>query len=168
MQNPMSTYFNIQGRISIAAFRQGFVLALAIGLGFAFALSFILFGTLYLPMHPFIWNADPFHQMLFVVIPLFLAAPLIIKRLQDRGKKPHLFALFSGLLVGIHLFGGFDINPAYVPRPTNLEDFVARYVVYAPVMLLGLWLIVDCSFLSGTDGQNQYGKAPKTRDPISA
>ena len=144
----------------MAAFRQNIVIALAIGLGLAFAVSFILFGTIHLPLQPFMWNPDPFHQMLFVLIPLFIAAPLIIKRLQDRGKKPHIFALFAGLLVGMQLFGSFDATPAYLSRNLTLESFVAHYVVYTPIVLLGLWILVSCSFLDGTNGQNQFGRAP--------
>ena len=144
----------------MVAFRQNIVIALAIGLGLAFGVSFILFGTIQLPLQPFMWNPDPFHQMLFVLIPLFLTAPMIIKRLQDRGKKPHIFALFAGLLVGMQLFGSFDATPAYLSRDLTLESFVARYVIYTPIVLLGLWILVSCSFLDGTDGQNQYGRAP--------
>lgn len=167
MQNPMIAHFSLQGRLSMAAFRQNIVIALALGLGVAFALSFILFGTIHLPLQPFMWNPDPFHQMLFMLIPLLLAAPLIIKRLQDRGKKPHLFALFAGLLVGIQLFGGFDPTPAYLLRDLTLEGFVAHYVVYTPIILLGLWILVSCSFLDGTDGQNQFGQAPSTHKNIA-
>lgn len=151
----------------MVAFRQNLVIVLAIGVGMAFAVSFILFGTIQLPMQPFIWNPDPFHQMMFLLIPLFLSAPLIIKRLQDRGKKPHLFALFAGLVVGIQLFGGFDATPAYLVRDVSLETFVARNVVYAPIILLGLWILVSCSFLDGTDGQNQYGQDPSKHKDIA-
>ena len=168
MQNPMITHFSLQGRLSMAAFRQNILITLAIGLGMAFGISFLLFGTFYLPMQPFMWNPDPFHQMLFVLIPLLLSAPLIIKRLQDRGKKPHIFALFAGLLVGMQLFGSFDVTPAYLPRDLTLESFVAHYVVYTPVVLLGLWILVSCSFLDGTDGQNQYGQAPSKRETSAA
>ena len=166
MQNPMIAHFSLQGRVSTAAFRQNIIIVLAIGLGLAFAISFILFGTIHLPMQPFMWNPDPFHQMLFVLIPLFLSAPLIIKRLQDRGKKPHLFALFAGLLVGIQLFGGLNAIPAYYLRDLTLESYVAHYVIYTPIILLGLWIVVSCSFLDGTEGQNQYGKSPSKREPV--
>ena len=152
----------------MAAFRQNIVIALAIGLGLAFGVSFILFGTIHLPLQPFMWAPDPFHQMLFVLIPLFLAAPLIIKRLQDRGKKPHIFALFAGLLVGMQLFGSFDATPAYLSRDLTLESFVAHYVIYAPIILLGLWIVVSCSFLDGTDGKNQYGQAPSKPETSTA
>ena len=168
MQNPMIAHFSLQGRLSMVAFRQNIVIALAIGLGLAFGISFILFGTIHLPLHPFMWNPDPFHQMLFVLIPLFLAAPLIIKRLQDRGKKPHLFALFAGLLIGMQLFGSFDATPAYLSRDLTLESFVAHYVIYAPIVLLGLWIVVSCSFLDGTDGQNQFGQTPLKRETNTA
>ena len=168
MQNPIIAHFSFQGRLSMAAFRQNIVIALAIGLGLAFAVSFILFGTIHLPLQPFMWNPDPFHQMLFVLIPLFLSAPLVIKRLQDRGKKPHIFALFAGLLVGMQLFGSFDATPAYHLRDLTLESFVARYVIYTPIVLLGLWILVSCSFLDGTDGQNQYGRAPSKPETSTA
>ena len=52
MQNQMIAHFSLQGRLSMADFRQNIIIALAIGLGLAFGVSFILFGTIPCPSSP--------------------------------------------------------------------------------------------------------------------
>ena len=160
MQNAFSIHFSFQGRLSRLAFQRCLFFALTVGFFAAYVLAYVLFGTFKLPIHPLIWQPDPFHQLLYFLIPMACAAPLIIKRHHDCGKPPMKVALFAGLCVGTLLFGAGEAGSS-LPVHATLESFVGRFVPYAPITLFGLWLLADCAFKEGTDGQNKYGNQPR-------
>lgn len=134
------------------------------GFGAAYALSVILFGTFILPFVPFMPNPDPAHQLLYTVFPLAFSAPLVIKRQHDRNRSPMFFILYMGLAVGFLLFGASGSTATYPITQAELSAFVAKHVVHAPVTLMGLWLFIECSFLKGVRGPNQYGNDPLDRE----
>ena len=156
----MHIYFNTEGRISPADFRKAILVASAVGLGAAYCLSFALFGATTLPYVPFMPNPDPVHQLLYTVLPLIFSAPLFIKRQHDRNRSPMLFIIYIGMTVGLALFGSGGSTTTHPITQVELQAFVARNVVHAPVSLVGLWLLVECCFLKGIEGPNPYGADP--------
>lgn len=87
---------------------------------------------------------------------------LFIKRLHDRNMGPTIFYIYYGIALLSLLVQALglstqvvDMNGLAIPTPTMLSMALG-----AAVGLLGLYLLVVCGFLKGTDGDNQYGPDP--------
>ncbi|MEM8838824.1 MAG: DUF805 domain-containing protein [Pseudomonadota bacterium] len=149
--------FSIKGRLSPRAFLVRVLLTYGAGFILAWGLSYLLFGTLALPIRPLVVNPDALHVALYSLLPLLLSAPVFIRRLQDRDQKPILFMIYLGMTTGFALF----VEQAPVaPDLSDLEAFVAYHAVHAPVSVIGLWLLWECLFLKGTKGPNRFGRDP--------
>ncbi|MEM8796537.1 MAG: DUF805 domain-containing protein [Pseudomonadota bacterium] len=149
--------FSIKGRLSCRTFLVRVLLTYGAGLILAWGLSYLLFGTLALPIRPLVVNPDALHVALYSVLPLLLSAPVFIRRLQDRDQKPILFMIYLGMTTGFALF--VEQAPL-APDPANLQAFVAYHALHAPVSVIGLWLLWECLFLKGTKGPNRFGPDP--------
>ena len=156
----MRIYFETNGRISAADFRKAVLIVSMIGMGAAYLVSIVLFGTYTLPFVPLMPNPDPIHQALYTILPLVFCVPLFIKRQHDRNRTPMFFMLYLGISVGLVLFGSSGSTTTHPITQVELEAFVAKNVLHAPVSLMGLWLLIECCFLKGVEGKNQYGDDP--------
>lgn len=150
-------YFTSDGRIAAGDFRRYFMASSLFGAALAYIASILLFNTFSLPFVPFMPNPDPLHQGLYLLFPMAVSAPLFIKRQHDRNRSPMFFTLFAGMTIGLALFGAAGSTATHPITQAELEAFVARNAVHAPVTLMGLWLIVECCFLKGERGPNRYG-----------
>lgn len=160
-------YYSASGRISALTFRRYVPLSAALGIMVAFLFSFLLFGTVRPPFLPLMPNPDPVHQLFYTFLPFVFSAPLFIKRQHDRGRSPVFFALFSGLLVGFALFSTGGSLATHLPGQSELEAFVAKHVIHAPVTLMGLWLITDCWLFEGVPEVNEFGPSPLSGNHIT-
>ena len=156
----MRIYFESNGRISAAEFRKYVLVTSFVGTGAAYLVSIVLFGTYTLPFVPLMPNPDPVHQMLYSLLPLLFSAPLFIKRQHDRNRTPMFFMLYVGMVVGLSLFSAGGSTTTHPITQVELKAFVATNVVHAPVTLMGLWLLIECCFLKGVEGANQFGDDP--------
>lgn len=102
------------------------------------------------------------NALLFLLF-FFPSLALLVKRFHDRDQKATVLYLFYGLfLTFLFLIG--DI-PRSGPSGRELEDSAALSIglagiVYVGCAVVGLYLLVICGFLKGTDGANQYGSDP--------
>lgn len=154
------TYFSTTGRMSAKVFRRHILVLSIVGTILSFVIAKLLFGTFALPFVPFMPNPDPLHQAIYTILPLLLCAPIFIKRQHDRNRSPMLFIIFIGMSVGLALFGSAGTTSVHPITQVELQAFVAKNVVHAPVSILGLWLIVESCLFRGTEGNNRYGPEP--------
>jgi len=101
-----------------------------------------------------------FPSMAHLILPVFLLVVLIpdlaitAKRWHDRGKSSWWLLLNIPLVIGRMTMPVGD--PSQGAQPTMLQA-----VSSMAALICGLWILVECGFLKGTDGENQYGPEGK-------
>ncbi|MGR5288209.1 DUF805 domain-containing protein [Vibrio maritimus] len=96
------------------------------------------------------------HLLLPVLLVVLLIPDLAItaKRWHDRNKSSWWLLLNVPLVFGRMSLPTLD--PATAAQPSLVQS-----VISLAALACGAWILVECGFLKGTDGQNQYGDEPK-------
>ena len=162
--------FDTKGRISRSQFWVGFIVLSVV----AAIISFFVFIVLAV-----LYNVDgvaeqssqildPVTATLIANALLFLlfffpSLALFVKRFHDRNQKATVLYLFYGLFLTFMFLIG-DL-PRSGPSGGELEGAAALCVglavfVYVGCAVVGLYLLVICGFLKGTNGRNHYGPDP--------
>ncbi|MDC5804685.1 DUF805 domain-containing protein [Vibrio europaeus] len=95
-----------------------------------------------------------------LILPVFLIVILVpdlaitAKRWHDRGKSSWWLLLNIPLVIGRMTVPVGD--PSLAGQPSILQAATSF-----AALACGLWILVECGFLKGTDGENQYG--PESR-----
>ncbi|NRF65125.1 DUF805 domain-containing protein [Vibrio coralliilyticus] len=91
-----------------------------------------------------------------LLLPVFLIVVLIpdlaitAKRWHDRGKSSWWLLLNVPLVIGRMTVPAGD--PTQMAQSTTLQA-----VSSLAALICGVWILVECGFLKGTQGENQYG-----------
>ncbi|KLN66939.1 DUF805 domain-containing protein [Vibrio sp. VPAP30] len=91
-----------------------------------------------------------------LILPVFLIVILVpdlaitAKRWHDRGKSSWW------LLLNIPLVIGRMTVPVGDPSLTGQPSMLQAAASFA-ALVCGVWVLVECGFLKGADGENQYG-----------
>lgn len=80
---------------------------------------------------------------------------LMVKRGHDRGRPAWVAFAYVAAIFAI----GFFSEPVKI-----LYGEVGLGIMTAPVLLMGLFLLVDYGFMDGDPGRNRYGLSPKNPD----
>ncbi|MDC5820202.1 DUF805 domain-containing protein [Vibrio europaeus] len=95
-----------------------------------------------------------------LILPVFLIVILVpdlaitAKRWHDRGKSSWWLLLNIPLVIGRMTVPVGD--PSLAGQPSMLQAATSF-----TALACGIWILVECGFLKGTDGENQYG--PESR-----
>lgn len=93
------------------------------------------------------------------ILPIFLIVILIpdlaitAKRWHDRNKTSWWLLLNVPLVIGRMTMPMGD--PSVAAQTTNLQLFSSL-----AALVCGTWILVECGFLKGTEGDNQFGPEP--------
>ncbi|MGD8173587.1 DUF805 domain-containing protein [Vibrio sp. TRT 21S02] len=96
-----------------------------------------------------------------IVLPVFLILVLIpdlaitAKRWHDRNKSSWW------LLLNIPLVIGRMTIPVAGPGQPAAQPDSLQVLSSAAALICGVWILIECGFLKGNDGENRYGPAPK-------
>ncbi|MFC5076322.1 hypothetical protein VTH8203_01083 [Vibrio thalassae] len=99
-------------------------------------------------------------QWVNILVPIFLLILLIpdlaitAKRWHDRNRSSWW------LLLNIPLVFGRMSLPTLDPA-TAVQPSMAQSVISFASLACGLWILIECGFMKGTQGQNQYGQEPQ-------
>ena len=91
-----------------------------------------------------------------LILPVFLIVILVpdlaitAKRWHDRGKSSWWLLLNIPLVIGRMTVPVGD--PSLAGQPSMLQAATSF-----AALVCGLWILVECGFLKGTDGENRYG-----------
>lgn len=94
-----------------------------------------------------------------LVLPVFLIVALVpdlaitAKRWHDRGKSSWW------LLLNVPLVFGRLMSPSHTDP--MLAPTAEQMIAFTTSMICGTWILVECGFLRGKEGENQYGPEPK-------
>ncbi|WP_284210469.1 DUF805 domain-containing protein, partial [Methylorubrum aminovorans] len=95
----------------------------------------------------------------YILLPIFLLILLIpdlaitTKRWHDRNKSIYWLALNIPLIIGR------VATP--MTNPAAQDPSTPQMMIASISLICGLWILVECGFLRGTTGQNDYGPEPK-------
>ena len=95
-----------------------------------------------------------------LILPVFLIVILVpdlaitAKRWHDRGKSSWWLLLNIPLVIGRMTVPVGD--PSLAGQPSMLQAATSF-----AALVCGLWILVECGFLKGTDGEKQYGPESK-------
>lgn len=134
--------FSFQGRIRRKTYWTWNVIYYLMIIGFAMGMN-VLFPSIS-------------HLLLPVFLIIILVPDLAItaKRWHDRNKSSWWLLMNIPLVIGRMTVPVSD--PTVAGQPSMLQagiSFVA--------LSCGIWILIECGFLKGTDGQNAYGAEPK-------
>ncbi len=96
-----------------------------------------------------------------LILPVFLIAVLIpdlaitAKRWHDRGKSSWW------LLMNIPLVIGRMTVPIVDPTQQASQPGTLQVASSAAALVCGFWILIECGFLKGDEGKNQYGPEPQ-------
>lgn len=134
--------FSFQGRIGRKTYWAWNVAYYVIIVGFALGVNAI------------------FPAIAHLILPIFLLMVLIpdlaitAKRWHDRGKSSWWLLLNIPLVIGrMTMPVGEAVQAA---PPTTLQTMSSFAAI-----ICGLWILIECGLLKGTDGDNDYGVEPK-------
>ncbi|MDF2153141.1 DUF805 domain-containing protein [Vibrio sp. CAU 1672] len=94
----------------------------------------------------------------YILLPVFLLVLLIpdlaitTKRWHDRDKSVYWLALNIPLIIG-RLYTPMASPQAQEPSPMQL-------LIAAVSLICGIWILVECGLMKGTEGSNRYGPDP--------
>ncbi|MCC2525647.1 DUF805 domain-containing protein [Vibrio coralliilyticus] len=97
-----------------------------------------------------------FPSQAHLLLPVFLIVVLIpdlaitAKRWHDRGKSSWWLLLNVPLVIGRMTVPAGD--PTQMAQSSTLQA-----VSSLAALICGVWILVECGFLKGTQGENQYG-----------
>lgn len=100
-----------------------------------------------------------FPSMAHLILPVFLILVLVpdlaitAKRWHDRGKSSWW------LLMNIPLIIGRMTVPA-VDSGVPVETSTLEMLISLAALICGVWILIECGFLKGQSGENQYGREP--------
>ena len=95
----------------------------------------------------------------YILLPVFLLMLVIpdlavtAKRWHDRNKS-NLW-----LLLNVPLVLGRPASPMATPTADTVSPI--HMVATVAALVCGLWILVECGFLKGTEGRNDYGDEPQ-------
>ncbi|MFA0567144.1 MAG: DUF805 domain-containing protein [Vibrio gallaecicus] len=133
--------FSFKGRIGRKVFWTWNVIYYVLIAGFATGISVLFPAYAYILLPVF---------LLFLLVP---DLAITSKRWHDRGKS-NLW-----LLLNIPLVLGRLATPAATQSVDGASPL--QMVATTAALACGLWILVECGFMKGTDGENQYGPEPK-------
>ena len=133
--------FSFKGRIGRKAFWTWNVIYYVLIAGFATGISVLFPAYAYILLPVF---------LLFLLVP---DLAITSKRWHDRGKS-NLW-----LLLNIPLVLGRLATPAATQSAEGASPL--QMVATIAALACGLWILVECGFMKGTDGENQFGSEPK-------
>ncbi|USD60659.1 DUF805 domain-containing protein [Vibrio sp. SCSIO 43140] len=96
-------------------------------------------------------------QFLLPLLLLMLLIPdlaITAKRWHDRNKSNWWLLLNLPLVFGRMSLPTLD--PATAAQPSMVQSLLSF-----SALVCGAWILVECGFLKGTEGPNQYGDEPK-------
>lgn len=134
--------FSFQGRVGRKTYWMWNIVYYALIVGFAAGMN-----TLY-------------PSMAHLLLPIFLIVVLVpdlaitAKRWHDRGKSSWWLLLNVPLVIGRMTVPAGD--PTQMTQSTTLQA-----VSSLAALVCGVWILVECGFLKGSQGENQYGPEPK-------
>ena len=134
--------FSFQGRVGRKTYWIWNVVYYALIIGFATGMNVL------------------FPSMAHLLLPLFLIVVLVpdlavtAKRWHDRGKSSWWLLLNVPLVVGRMTLPTGD--PTQMPQSTMLQALSSL-----AALACGIWILIECGFLKGHQGNNQYGPEPK-------
>lgn len=88
------------------------------------------------------------------VLILSASVPLVVKRLQDRNKSPHV----AWLLYGPAIIATIGESVGFTGAST--QPNALGYVLALFNLVIGIWFFIELGFLRGTLGPNAYGPDP--------
>ncbi|OLQ92548.1 hypothetical protein BIY21_11720 [Vibrio ponticus] len=100
-----------------------------------------------------------FPALAHLILPVFLIVVLIpdlaitAKRWHDRGKSSWW------LLLNIPLIIGRMAVPAADPG-VPVETSTLQMLISLAALVCGAWILIECGFLKGQAGENQFGREP--------
>lgn len=102
-----------------------------------------------------------FPALAHLILPVFLLVILIpdlaitAKRWHDRNKTSWWLLLNVPLVIG-RMTMPIAADPSQAVQPSTLQVISSLTAV-----ICGVWILVECGFLKGTDGDNQFGPEPE-------
>lgn len=102
-----------------------------------------------------------FPALAHLILPVFLLVILIpdlaitAKRWHDRNKTSWWLLLNVPLVIG-RMTMPIAADPSQAAQPSTLQVISSLTAV-----ICGVWILVECGFLKGTDGDNQFGPDPE-------
>lgn len=136
-----SLLFSSQGRVGRKTFWVWNVCYYLSIVGFAQGMNVLAPGAIHILLPAF---------LLVILIPDLL---ITAKRWHDRNKSSWWLLLNIPLVIGRLSLPTLD--PATAAQPSLLQNMISLAAIGC-----GLWILVECGFLKGTSGDNQYGKDP--------
>ncbi|MBD1575744.1 MULTISPECIES: DUF805 domain-containing protein [Vibrio] len=79
------------------------------------------------------------------------------KRWHDRNKSNWWLLLYVPIILG--RLGGADIAADTMTVDSMTPMMAAQAIVTLVSIFCGMWTLVECGFMKGTDGENSYGKS---------
>lgn len=101
-----------------------------------------------------------FPSLAHLILPVFLIVVLIpdlaitAKRWHDRGKSSWWLLLNIPLVIGRMTV---PVGDPGIATDTTMLQAVSSFAA----LICGAWILIECGFLKGTSGNNQYGPEPK-------
>jgi len=146
----MNLFFSTEGRIGRGKWWLGIILLLIIGIVF-----FAIFPTIAL---------NPLYILIVSIIFLYPVSCLYLKRLQDRNKghMPWLWIfIVPGFLYNLAAFLGIGFEQVeIIPGVQSASPTGIGVLLSLAAFVVGLWALVECGFLRGTKGDNDFGPDP--------
>ncbi len=91
---------------------------------------------------------------LFLIVMLYPDLAITAKRWHDRDKSSWFLLLNIPLVIGRMTM---PVGEAAQSVPPSTIQTISSFAA----IVCGLWILIECGFLKGTSGDNQYGPEPK-------
>ncbi|MEH0743224.1 DUF805 domain-containing protein [Vibrio cholerae] len=134
--------FSFQGRIGRKVYWLWNVVYYLVIVSFAATLNAVIPATAHLILP------------VFLVIVLIPDLAITAKRWHDRDKSSWWLLLNVPLVIGRMTMPVGD--PGQVAQPAALQTAIS-----VVAMICGVWILVECGFFKGTEGENRFGPQPE-------